>query len=339
MPYNILIWGTGSRAERYIEFEYFKKSKIIGFIDTYKFDFTFKGYHVYSTFALPELIVKADYLIVATQYFSDVYEYCLENKIDREKIIFTDYLAEPFMLQNIEVIRSISEKLLEDILMRNFRFICMNEKDNYDKERLIGNGNYANIDYMKDYFRYRTFEFLAEEVIQKDIKGCIAELGVFRGLFSALINEKFPNRELYLFDTFEGFDSDESEREERRGRSNQEFVYVHKQTSEKIVLDRLPYSKKCHIYKGFFPRTITSELEKLKFAFVSIDVDYEESVYQGIRFFYPRLADGGIIFLHDYNSLKLSGVKLAVQRFEAETGSYLKKVPLADRAGTLVIIK
>lgn len=339
MPYNILIWGIGARVEKYLKFDYFKKTKIIGFIDTYKSGTTFKNYRVYNTSALPELMEKVDYLIVGTQYFSEVYEYCLEYKIDRYKIIFTDYIMEPFIYQNMEVIRSISEKLWEDILMRNFRFICMNEKDNYDENRLIGNGNYSDTNYMKDYFRYRTFEFLAEEIIQKDIKGCVAELGVFQGRFSALINEKFSSRDLYLFDTFEGFDKKEAEQEERKGRSNDEFVYAHKQTSEKMVLEKLPFPQRCHIYKGLFPYTVTNELEKLEFAFVSIDVDFEESIYQGIRFFYPRLVDNGIIFLHDYNSLNLSGVKLAVQRFEAETESYLKKVPLADRAGTLVIIK
>ena len=59
----------------------------------------------------------------------------------------------------------------------------------------------------------------------------------------------------------------------------------------------------------------------------------------GLEFFYPRLAEGGVIFLHDYNSAFLGGVKQAVKRYEKKVGSRLKKVPFADRAGTIVIVK
>lgn len=45
------------------------------------------------------------------------------------------------------------------------------------------------------------------------------------------------------------------------------------------------------------------------------------------------------MFLHDYNSSFLGGVKKAVIRFEEDMGLKLKKVPIADRAGTLVIVK
>lgn len=35
---------------------------------------------------------------------------------------------------------------------------------------------------------------------------CVAEGGVFQGMFAAEINRYFPKNKLYLFDTFEGFD-------------------------------------------------------------------------------------------------------------------------------------
>lgn len=45
------------------------------------------------------------------------------------------------------------------------------------------------------------------------------------------------------------------------------------------------------------------------------------------------------MFIHDYNSHMLMGVKKAIQRFELDENISLKKVPLADWAGTLVIVK
>ena len=82
-----------------------------------------------------------------------------------------------------------------------------------------------------------------------------------------------------------------------------------------------------------------NEHKSKKYAFVSIDVDFEESIYSGLEFFYPRLSNGGYIFLHDYNSAFLHGVKNAVRRYESDNGIRIIKVPIADRAGTLIITK
>ncbi len=43
--------------------------------------------------------------------------------------------------------------------------------------------------------------------------------------------------------------------------------------------------------------------------------------------------------MHDYNTFYLQGVKLAIKRYEKDYNVQLRKIPLADRAGTLVIIK
>ncbi len=60
------------------------------------------------------------------------------------------------------------------------------------------------------------------------------------------------------------------------------------------------------IKQGFFPESLGG-LEDT-FAFVSIDVDFEDSIYEELRYFYPRKEKGGYIFVHDYNS-SLLGVK------------------------------
>ena len=336
---RIIIWGIGRRTDFMMKFHYFDNCEIIGFADTYSKEKMYLGYKVLSNEELCEIKDNYDYLIIATQYFCDVYEKCMDMGIDHTKIILTDYVEETPMKQNLSIIKEISPKLYENIRFRKFRLINENEKDDFDLNHLVGNGRYAAVDYMKDYFRYRTFEFIADEIIEQNIAGNVAELGVFRGLFSALINNKFPQKELYLFDTFNGFNEAEEKTEALKGRSNEEFKYIHTKTSEEIVITNLPYPEKCHICKGFFPQTVTKEIERINFAFVSIDVDFEDSIYEGIKFFYPRLSDGGVIYLHDYNSQMLRGVKEAVLRYECENGLKLKKVPLADRAGTLVILK
>lgn len=339
MKYNIFIWGTGERAQYFIQKEYFRRCEISGFIDTYKKQDYFAGYKVYTPEEMMEIIDQADFIIISNQYFSEILGLCEELGIAWEKVLITVYINEPFFYKKMKKIKEVSEELFLWMLERKFKIIRMNESDNSDTSRLLGQGKYDQPVYMEDYFRYRTFEFAAKEIIKNHIDGAVAELGVFRGVFSSLINETFENKKLYLFDTFEGFQEEEAKNEIDMGRCDLDFISEHKDTSVERMINNLPYAEKCIICKGFFPDSISDEAAAERYAFVSIDVDFEESTYQGLKFFYPRLSEGGMIFVHDYNTFFLDGVKQAVIRFENEFETNLKKVPLADRAGTLVIVK
>ena len=72
--------------------------------------------------------------------------------------------------------------------------------------------------YNFDYFRYSSLELAAKEIneniISKGRKENIAELGVWQGDFAQYINQLFPNQKLYLFDTFEGFDKRNFDKED-----------------------------------------------------------------------------------------------------------------------------
>lgn len=339
MKYSIFLWGIGERSQYFMQKKYFEKCEIAGFIDTYKNQEYFLGYKVYSPEELMKEIVRVDYIIITNQYFSEILGLCEEIGIPWEKILITAYISEPVFKKKMKKIREISEDLFLWMSDRKLKIIKINESDNRDALRLLGQGKYDQPIYMEDYFRYRTFEFVAKEIIENHVDGAIAELGVFRGVFSSLINETFNNRKLYLFDTFEGFQEEEAMNEINMGRCDLDFISEHKDSSVERLLNNLPYAEKCIICKGYFPESIPDEAVSEKYAFVSIDVDFEESTYQGLKFFYPRLSVGGMIFVHDYNTFFLDGIKLAVSRFERESGIFLKKVPLADRAGTLVIIK
>lgn len=52
-------------------------------------------------------------------------------------------------------------------------------------------------------------------------------------------------------------------------------------------MSNIPYRDKCHICKGLFLDTLTNEIRELEFCFVSIDVDFEDSILEGLRFFIP----------------------------------------------------
>ena len=178
-----------------------------------------------------------------------------------------------------------------------------------------------------DYVRVRTLELLCAEL--GEVPGAAAELGVYRGGFARCLNALLPERTLFLFDTFEGFDPAEA-----RGQGGG-FVEAHRNTSAEHVLGLLPHPEKVVVRQGLFPAAAEG-IEEC-FALVSLDVDLEESTLAGLRWFLPRMNKGACLLLHDYNNPRLPGVKAALRRFEEEQGIRLYKVPLCDVNGTLVI--
>jgi len=128
--------------------------------------------------------------VVATQYFSEVYSLCMQMHIPKEKIILTDIVDEDLFRMDFDVINAISPLLYQSMRINQYKFMKMNGTDSFDKNRLVGNGKYAHSGYMSDYFRFRTFEFVAEEIMQNQVEGDLAEFGVFRGAFASLISEK-----------------------------------------------------------------------------------------------------------------------------------------------------
>jgi O-methyltransferase len=60
-------------------------------------------------------------------------------------------------------------------------------------------------EYTNDHIRLSQLELAIHEIKEHDVKGDIAEVGVYKGTFASVMNGAFPNKRLYLFDTFEGF--------------------------------------------------------------------------------------------------------------------------------------
>lgn len=164
--------------------------------------------------------------------------------------------------------------------------------------------------------RTKALESVATIIEEKNVLGAVAELGVYMGDFSKEINRVFPDRTLYLFDTFEGFPAEDLRHDEE---NDLLFTKVGNlsNTSVDIVRGKLSYPEKCEIRKGYFPETAVG-LESEKFAFVNIDVDLYKPILAGLRFFYPRLSPYGYIFVHDYFSLSYAGARKAIEEFAEE---------------------
>lgn len=184
-----------------------------------------------------------------------------------------------------------------------------------------------------DYVRIATLELLSREVHERSVDGAVAEVGVFRGDFARLINSHFPDRTLYLFDTFSGFEADDIDDEIKPLRPRRVFH----RTSVDSVLSKMPHPSRVEIRAGRFPESAAG-YEDERFCLVSVDVDFYKPIHAALEWFYPRLEPGGYILVHDYNhGPRYEGAKRAVRDFASTAGVAYSVLP--DGGGTAVITK
>lgn len=186
----------------------------------------------------------------------------------------------------------------------------------------------------RDYVREQTLAFLAEEIERKNIEGSVAEIGVSQGTFAKKINFLFPKRICYLFDTYEGLPDQDKQRALQLGWGERQYALSEEGTSIEKVLAIMPHRDQCVVKKGCFPDTFDVDG---KFAFVSLDVDFYDTVKKGLEIIYPRLSKGGYIMVHDYHNLSYTETKDAVMDFCEE--NQVAYVPIPDAGGTVVIVK
>lgn len=182
--------------------------------------------------------------------------------------------------------------------------------------------------------RLSALRLAASEIRRRKTEGAVAELGVYRGEFAAEINREFPDRKIYLFDTFSGFDERDIGYEDAAPRRD------FSDTDTETVKKALPHPDRAVLVKGYFPESLQGleESDDLEFAYVSIDPDLYRPALEGLRYFWPRLASGGMIMIHDYTSAQFPGIKKAVDEYANEHGG-VTPVPLMDLHGTAVIVK
>lgn len=184
-----------------------------------------------------------------------------------------------------------------------------------------------------DFVRNSTLELISREIYANHIDGAVAELGVFRGDFAKLINQAFPDRKLYLFDTFEGFNASDVKIESDYGVDEKKDDFS--TTSVDYVLNKMKYKNNCSVRKGYFPETFENIDEK--FCYVSIDCDLYKPTYDGLCRFWLHMNSGGYIMVHDYQNTNYPNTKLAVTKFCKENNVF--GVPVSDINGSIIIVK
>lgn len=326
---NVVIYGTGAIANYITEYIDPRKANIVAYADSYQYGTTIKGIKVISDREICNEVF--DYIIIGFANVRKGLENLLGLGIKKDKIIAYTPMSDHEYYDR-----------LQQMCNQNLRSYLQDDKlgEIFDLEQiryhLCAMHTYKNYNEVveRDYVREQTLSLLAEEIIRKKVKGDVAELGVYKGEFSKKINRLFPDRTLYLFDTFEGFGGNDIKQDTTLLAENTELSKF-KDTTEKSVLDSMLYPEKCIVKKGYFPETF--DLHETTFAFVSIDVDLYQPIRTGLEIFYPLVEKGGYIMVHDYNSGGYKGVKKAVTEYCDANG--ISYVPLCDNCGSVVISK
>lgn len=329
---RIYVWGTGRLVGKVVG-KLIELDEIAGFIDNDCNKIEFMGKKVYSPYEM--VSHHYDAIVVATIYAKEVYIQCKELGLELNKII---YLYDNYEVKDLNMdydfISTILGKKNAELVKHRHHIIRGVEAQGmlcFEDSMVSQNGYYES-----DYVRIKCLELAIKEMKKREVQGSIAEVGVYKGEFAQYMNYAFPQKKCYLFDTFEGFDGNEAGKEIDEGNCTGAFVEVYKQNSINYVLDRIIYPENVIIKQGLFPKSLNGMEDN--FSLVSIDVDFEDSIYECLQYFYPRLNRGGYIFVHDYNS-DLLGVERAVDKYESDNKLLISKFPICDKNGTLIITK
>lgn len=156
------------------------------------------------------------------------------------------------------------------------------------------------------------------------VHGDTAECGVFEGASSYLICRSFGGnadlaRTHFIFDSFEGISApsvaDGSYWEKGNLACGLDTVKVNLHLFNNISW-----------HKGWIPARF-KDVEDRTFSFVHIDVDLYEPTRDSVRFFYPRMNQGGIIVCDDYGFTVCPGATQAMDEFLADKPEKMIALP------------
>ena len=173
---------------------------------------------------------------------------------------------------------------------------------------------------------------------RRGIEGSLAECGVWRGgsvlaMILTLQELGVTDRDVYLFDTFEGMTAptehdvsraegraveawEEAEKEGSRAWPEMfgEDVFNEGQVRETLLATGYP-AERIHLVPGPVEETIPAHAPE-RLALLRLDTDWYESTRHELLHLYPRLREGGVLIIDDYGHWE--GARRAVDEYFAD---------------------
>lgn len=188
-------------------------------------------------------------------------------------------------------------------------------------------------------------------IFQNDIEGDFVECGVYKGgsmmaIALTLLAEGVKDRELHLFDTFEGMPEPNEKDVDLWGNpAIKEFskkkisavssTWINaslESVKQAMVLTGYPMER-VHLVKGLVENTIPDKAPQ-KISLLRLDTDWYQSTIHELIHLYPRLSPKGIVILDDYGHFK--GAREAVDEYfhKNKMAPFLHRI---DYSGRLII--
>jgi hypothetical protein len=171
-----------------------------------------------------------------------------------------------------------------------------------------------------------------QRILDEGVKGDFVELGVYKGNSAKILCEmsRRGDRQVFLFDTFGGFD--ERELREESQRVHNTFADTTLASVKKFV------GEDAAIYvQGRFPESFAQIAPPACISLVHLDCDLYAPMKAGLEEFYPLMSAGGIFVIHDYSSGWWPGARKAVDEFLSDKPERLVLMP--DKSGTAIFRK
>jgi hypothetical protein len=193
-----------------------------------------------------------------------------------------------------------------------------------------------------------------EHAVRAEVPGAIVECGVWKGgsMMAAaltLLRLGAADRDLYLFDTFQGMPPPTAEdafsaydgyspmrhwkRRRQRGDARESsWHYVPADEVRAALLSTGYPADRVHLAEGRVEETLPAAAPDA-IAVLRLDTDWYESTRHELETLYPRLSPGGVLILDDYGHYE--GARRAVDEYFAAAGGrpLLTRVDYTGRVG------
>ncbi|MEG3087165.1 TylF/MycF/NovP-related O-methyltransferase [Sphingomonas sp. PB4P5] len=269
---RIILFGTGSAALDFLSMVP-DTVEIVGLMDNdaSKHGSVVSGHQVLAPSVLRDL--DFDYVVIAARAVDAIAAGLIGNGVPEDKIVafYPSYSQKLHQAANRDL-RILTETLgltLPPMGLATMYLDPMASDEVIDAPQ-------------RDFVRNQAFRLAARQITNLGVDGAIAELGVYQGDQAMLLNTLFPDRPLYLFDTFSGFSEKDLGSEAGQSFSTAS-VGDFANTSVALVMGKMPYPDQIKIFQGYFPETASGIEER--FAFVSLDVDLYEPTLAGLECF------------------------------------------------------
>jgi hypothetical protein len=196
------------------------------------------------------------------------------------------------------------------------------------------------------YSVYKSIEYIEKA----NIEGAIVECGVWRGgstmcALLALKEHKNFNREVFLYDTYEGMSEPTDKDKDILGEAaakqlanrtkNEEDVLWAYATLDRVKenIEKTGYpSQKIKYVKGKVEDTIPATIPD-KIALLRLDTDWYESTWHEMVHLFPKLVKGGVIIIDDYGHW--AGAREAVDTYlkQYSINMLLNRIDYTGRIG------